>query len=242
MNTKTSIILGCTALALLAGGAQASMVQVRDALGGESSTGSPGGKYLDGTGILLRGTADGGPAGFFAAGTFDFEADFGDGFDELLTYCLEPLVDIAFGDAPADSGGWKYAQTAITDIGLSPLDIDFIQILWANAFDLSKSGHIEAGAFQSFIWEITQDGALAFNVDAGNYDMLLSLPETAASAALATEWFDKIVSGEWNSSTQLAALTDSLSQNLLYQVPAPGSAALAAISLGLMSGRRRRNA
>ena len=242
MNTKTSIILGCTGLSLLAGSAQASFVQVRDAIGGESSSGSPGGKYLDGTGNLLRGTADGGGAGFLSAGTFDFEANFGDGFEELLTYCLEPLVDIRFGEAPGDSTGWKYQQAAITDVGLSEADIELIEILWAHAFETSKTGNIEAGAFQAFIWEVTQDGAGAFNVDAGNFDMLLVIPDTAASAALATEWFNKIDSGEWTDRTQLAALIDGKSQNLLYQVPAPGSAALAAISLGVMGGRRRRSA
>ncbi len=241
MKTTTLFMMGCAGLVLAAGSSQASMVQVRDAVGGESSTGSPGGFYLTDTGNSLRGTADGGSATFLAAGTFDFEADFGSGFESLHTYCLEPLVDIAFGEAPGDLVGVKYADTAITDIGLSALDIEFIEILWANAFATSQTGNTEAAAFQSIIWEITQDGADVFDVDAGNYNLNLAFSETAAVAALATEWFDNIDTGVWTSRADLAALTSSGSQNLLYEVPAPGSAALAAVGLGCMGGRRRRN-
>lgn len=239
-SRKLIITTALVGLALSATAAQASFVQVRDAMGGESASGEPGGLYLVGTGNSLRGTADGGTNAFLFTGTFDFEADFGEGFEALFTYCLEPLVDISFGTAPGDDIGEKYEVTQLNELSLSANDIEYLEILWGNAFALSQAGDTEAAAFQSVIWEIVQDGKDGFNLTEGQYDLNTAFSDTLAAKNLADEWFTNIDNGTWTQRTQLAALTSGASQNLLFAHPTPGTAVCTAAGLGMIGIRRRR--
>jgi hypothetical protein len=215
-------------------------VQVRDADGGETATGAPDGKFLVGTGASLRGTTDGGPNGFLLTGTFDFEINFeeGGGWEEFLTYCIEPELDIGFDNSPSERGGMTYQLIPLTlASGFTAQEAIWAEILWSNAFDTSTTGTAEAGAFQSILWEFAQDDNFDLLADNTRLNPLNSL--TAQAAAIADAWLLNITSGLWTSRTPLLALHSEFSQDLIVPVPAPGALGVA-MGIGAVGASRRR--
>ena len=239
------VVVGALALA---GTAHAGLMDfgtianVSDAFGGETTTGSPGGLYLEGTGAQLRGTNTGGINSFLLSGVFDFEIDFlnGNGFEPLLTYCIEPEQAINVGTAPdGERGGAMTYQIIPLSLaeGFTPQEVLFTEILWANAFETSTTGRAEAGAFQSILWEFTQDDS--FDLLSGNTRLNIADNLTGQAADIAEQWFENISTGVWTRRTPMLALTSPLSQDLLLPIPSPGALSLMGMG-GLLAARRRR--
>ena len=215
-------------------------VQVRDAAGGETASGSPEGKFLVGTGASLRGTTQGGINSFLLTGTFDFEIDFGDGdgWEEFLTYCIEPERDIVFSESPAGRNGMTYQVIPLTLAdGFTAQEAIWAEILWSNAFDTSTTGQAAAGAFQAILWEFAQDDNYDLLAGDTRLNTLHSL--TGQAASLADAWFSNITTGLWTSRTPLLALHSEFSQDLIMPVPTPGALG-AVIGFGALGAARRR--
>lgn len=227
------------AVAGIGSSAQAVSVQVRDALGGDHSSGYPGG-FLAGTGSVLHGTTTNGASTAFSVGTYDLEADYGAGFTSLLTYCAEPNQDSLFGPNPPDAVGVPYEIDAVTNgHGFTATEADYLAILWANAFALSQTSHDLAAAFQSIVWEFSEDDS--FNLTTGNYRIDSSHIYSAGVLDTAQEWIDNILDETWTSSANLVMLTHPDSQDYLTEVvPAPGAAVIMLGGLMMGRGRRRR--
>lgn len=232
MHSALAFLLGALPVA-----AHAGMVQVRDAVGGETASGEPGGFYVNGTGASIRGTFDGTSSSTLFTGAFDFEADFGAGFVPLVSYCLEPGTPIEFGVNPPDETGLSYQLDSLESIGVQGSEKEFLEILWANALPLSLTGQAEAAAFQALVWEITEDDTIDLNAD--NLDLTLSHGLTSTAFAIANNWIGNIVNEEWTQRTPLFALTHATSQNLLTEVPAPGVIGLAIAGAPFALRRRR---
>src|SRR5690606_7183757 len=102
------------ALAIWAGGAAASaeLVQVRDAPGGEDPTGGTYSYYLEGTAVGGNpfGTALGTANQTLYDGAFSLEMRRGGQIDwsPLVTYCIEPMTNVAFGPHPDDLVGLSF--------------------------------------------------------------------------------------------------------------------------------------
>ena len=238
-------------VACLAMPAAAITVQVRDAVGGESNNGPEAGYFLEQTarGGDPRGTYANGPTEPLFSGLFDFEADYGQGWQELLTYCAEPVQGIQFGLNPPDTVGLSYELVPLAGLnGVTPSEAAFLEILWANAFQLTVAqpgddvteASARASAFQSIVWEFNQDDSIDLTTNDGINQFRFVLGDNFTNRVydIASEWIGKIQSQEWTDSTPLYALYSEVSQDLLTTVPEPGTAL--ALLAGLAFIRRRR--
>ena len=234
-------VVGVAAFALVAADrSHASLVQVRDAVGGEFANGNPGGPLLVGTGSTLNGSASNGSDGPLYVGTFDLEADYGGGFTSLITYCTEPNQNFLFGYNPPDSVGLTYQTDALTNgHGFNLTEANYMQILWANAFADSQTSAAKAAAFQSVVWEFTEDNSI--NLTAGNFRLNPGDTYSNQVLGIAQGWINNITGGTWTSAANLIILTHPESQDYLAEVVVPGPGAGVAFLGGLMAiGRRRR--
>jgi hypothetical protein len=223
-------------VAAIAGLARADDVWVRDAVGGETSGGAQPGVFVIGTGSNPLGTVEG-DAGSLFVGTFDLEADYGGGWESLLTYCLQADEGLAFGLNPPDTTGFPYDLVALTDIaGLSMTEAGYVEVLWANAFNDSTTDSTKAAAFQAIVWELVHDDA--FDLDAGDFQ----LDSGEAAYTQANIWFGNITDGVWTDSTPLFALTSDESQDIITPVPEPMTMLLLGAGLGGLALRRRTRA
>ena len=109
-------------LALCAGTASATDVQVRDAAGGENSQGDPGGLYIAPTGSRLHARTDNNALlRDIASGAFGFEkgpAGGGGPWEMFMTYCFEPEQSIEFAAHPNNFTGVTYKQAALSRTAL----------------------------------------------------------------------------------------------------------------------------
>ncbi len=219
-------LLGAFVCAVACADASGSFVRVRDAEGGESSLGSPGGYYLEGTGSLARAALDGSPR-HAAMGVFDFELSYGGTWEELLTFCTEPDIEIGFDEWPGDPDGFLYESVPLASGGFSDADALVLETLWANAYTLTLGDRTAAGAFQTIVWELIRDTEIDFT--SGSFALIETHPDTGAFGALARTWLDNIESGAWSGRVALHVLTTPFSQNLLMPkrfLPAPGTPAV----------------
>ncbi len=219
--------------------AEATTVQLRDAVGGESATGEPGWYFLTGTGSITSGTIDNGSFGDLRGGTYSFEADYGMGWESLLTYCLEPDAQIGFGVNTGSAVGLPYELTTLDQFaGLTATDEDYIEILWANAFAESQTSREKAAAFQMIVWELVRDGG--FDFSAGTFQLNGNDAFTAGVIAQAQQWVGNIDGGQWTSRTDLQLLSHPDSQDYLTPVPEPATVSLLLLGAGAMVWRKRR--
>jgi hypothetical protein len=232
-------LLGAISCAIACRDAAGSFVYVRDALGGESPLGSPGGYYLEGTGALSHASLNG-EAVHIGTGVFDFELSFGDDiWTPLLTFCTEPDVDVGFDEAPANPDGFLYGAVPLSSGSFTASEAVIVEKLWANAFNTALLGRIEAGAFQAIIWELAEDDSI--DLSSGNYSINELFGQDAAVADLARSWLENIDNNTWTSRESLRELINPFSQNLLIpmgHLPSPGSITL--LSLGSVLAVRRR--
>ena len=234
-------LLSALACVSACGDAFGSFISVRDAMGGESPLGSPGGLYLVGTGSEIRGVVDG-SSHHLGSGVFDFELSLNGGVDwsPLLTFCTDPLQNIGFDDWPGDQQGLPYEVLQLTNGGITPAEEVILEKLWFHAFAIAQTGTIEAGAFQAIVWELTEDDTI--DLSSGNFSLIENLPKTTAIGALARTWLENIENGTWSQQEPLMELFHAGSQNLLIPerwVPAPGSTVVMGLG-ALLAVRRRR--
>ncbi len=219
---------------------RAATVQVRDAVGGESATGEPGWFFLTGTGSLTNGTINGSAFGDLRGGTYDFEADYGAGWEALLTYCLQPDEGIGFGLNSGTAVGLPYELTTLDQFpGITPDDERFLEILWSNAFADSFSVRARAAAFQMLVWEVVRDGIV--DLRAGTFQLNGAADAFSAEVlAIAEQWIGNIEGGPWTTRTDLMLLTHPESQDFLTPIPEPATLSLIVIGAGLALNRRKR--
>ncbi|HWB20665.1 MAG TPA: hypothetical protein VG711_10215 [Phycisphaerales bacterium] len=224
-------------------GAQAGVVtqvQIRDADGGMGADGASFGFYLEGTASYINGTDDGGAFINLGVGTFSLDADWGSGFQSLLTYCLEPTQNVMFGLYANDPVGLTYEAADITDVGYTEDQKQILETLWANAFDDSLTSDVKAAAFQAVLWEISIDDEYFFTD--GNFALNFNEPYTLDVILQAREWLDNILNGVWTTKVDLVALHNETSQDFLVPVSTiPGPGALAVMGVAGLIKRRRRS-
>ena len=233
---NTICLLGATLLVVFAAtSAHADNVQVRD------SAAWPG-YYVTGTHTnSLRATTTGGGYHRYHTGTFEFEADYGDGWIPTNTYCAEPTQYIKFGTQPDDTVGLTYHVTALDEYApVTNSEADFLGILWANAFNDSTTSAKKAAAFQAIVWETTVDND--FNFAGGDFTLKQADGFTADVMDIADAWMTNIFDQTWTESVMLTALTHPRSQDFLTtEIPEPSSMVLTAAGvLMLLSHRRKR--
>ena len=238
MITRT---FGAAIVASIAVGtsSEAGFVQIRDAPGGEHANGYPGGPLLPGTGSNVNGSFSNGSNGPMYMGTWALEADYGSGFGPLITYCIEPNQNISFGFHPEDTVGATYNTETLVSAGFTPTEAGYAGILWANAFADSQTSALKSAAFQSVLWELSEDNVI--NLLSGNFRLNAATQPADAVHALAQTWINNIIGGTWTNSVELIALTSPNSQDFITTViPAPGALALLMLA-GLVgrSSRRR---
>ncbi|MFG0247907.1 MAG: hypothetical protein ACF8OB_03395 [Phycisphaeraceae bacterium JB051] len=154
-------------------------------------------------------------------------------------YCLEMNQTAKFGTNPTDTYGWGYETSSLAGYaGISSSDLTFLGKLWANAFETSMTGDVEAAAFQALIWETVQDSTI--DLDDDNFDLYRTNNFTKDVYALANEWIDNINNGIWTDTVELFVLTDDCSQDFITTVPEPSSMALALVGGLMLLGRGRR--
>jgi len=223
--------------------AGAATVQIRDAVGGETANGNPGGYYLAGTGSRPKIALGGDSFHSGYAGVFDFEINHldGSGWQSLLALCIQPEVDLPFGTRSSDEIGAMYEPVALDDHArFSPQRAQWTRLLWANAFDDAQQNKTNAAAFQLLLWEFVTDETP--NLLDGEFRLDISDPFTAGAFAVADEWLSNILGGTWTRTAQLVALTNADGQDLIMQIPAPGALALLVLLPGSRASRRRRRA
>ncbi len=255
MNNRATVVTlsGVLGFVMSAGTALATDVDVRDALGGETSEAPPGspGLYIAPTGARLHAATAIAPVlKDFAVGTFGFEkrvSGSGDPWESFMTYCFEPDQAIEFAANPLNTTGVTYKQAALTaQSGITAGEASALEILWHNAFAESKTTEVKAAAFQAIVWELGSSDA-AYNLASGDFllgfgqgDMFEEMVKAQADA-----WFAKIGT-DWTVGTGLDVLIRSSSQNLLIPrgsppvIPLPTAAGLASLGLVGLTLRRRR--
>lgn len=214
-------------------------IYVRDAPGGD-------GYFVPGTGGKVKAAHDGNRMRTISTGTLDLEMDFGSGYVSMPTYCLQPHVTIKFGQYPKDPVGLAYQQVALIDagVGLTSHEISTLEVLWANAYELSMQDKVSAAAFQTIVWEMTRDDE--FDLAAGDF-YLKPQSEHAFNTKvqhMAEVWWTNIDEELWTDSVMLAAVSNDRSQDFLIPVPEPMTMILLAVGalMALRPCDRRRAA
>lgn len=155
-------------------------------------------------------------------------------------YCIEKSQPIKFGYNPTDTYGWGYDVVNLSSYSSSVTssEVSFLGKLWANAFDLSKTGDVEAAAFQALVWEVVYDNTM--DLDDDNFDLYRNNSFTQDAYELAKDWIKNINDGLWTSTVDLYVLKSDCSQDFITTVPEPSSMALALVGGLMLLGRGRR--
>lgn len=234
MTHRTCGICALASVAFLWAGVasvEAVPVQVRDLVGGQ-------GVFHTGTLSWVSSTKTGGAFVPDPVGTIELEMDTGSGWQSFWSYCIEPNQGLAVQVNPPDDTGMAYDLQPLTPSGnLSAVDVDYIQMLWANALTESGSGMIEAAAFQFLVWEMVVDTDL--DLQAGLVQLNPADGHSESIRIKAESWVNSIISGDWQDSTPLYALHAPGSQDLLTEIPEPATLGFLALG-GLFLLRRSR--
>jgi len=210
---------------------------------GEDAQGNPPGVYLEDTGGRLFGTGTNGPTVNLNSGTFDFEIDFGtgQGFQNFLTYCLQPEVDLP-PNITTTSGATYEIEPLSNFASLTAAEITELEVLWANAFDLvvdeTDAGMKQdlAAAFQFYVWELAAPDP-TFNPLIGTVRLSDTFGLNGRANNIITAWRANFTGGIWTEQEDLMMLASDEGQNLIF--PTPGATTLLAFA-GVGLSRRRR--
>jgi hypothetical protein len=205
----------------------------------DSNTSS--GYYLDGTGSndLKLQTGSGGYN--ITTGTLNLDVRNSDSpfWVNFQAYCIEKDQSIKFGTNLPDTTGHAYDVVNLADYsGINSTEVGFLGKLWANAFDLSTTGDVEAAAFQALVWETVYDDTM--DLDDDNFNLYRTNSFTQDAFDLANDWIDNINNNIWTDTVDLYVMTDGCSQDFITTVPEPSSMALALVGGVMLLGRRRR--
>jgi len=232
--------LAIIGLCIAAASTDAAQMQIRDAEGGESANGNPGGYYLSGTGSRPRIALGDAPFHSGYSGIFDFEIDAfdGNGWTSLYALCIQPEVDLPFGTRPGDEFGALYDVAPLHQHPrFGAVQAHRTSLLWAHAFESAKADRTSAAAFQLLIWEFATDSDA--DLLSGAFRIDITHAFTAEVYTIASAWLTNILDGSWTETAHLTALTSASGQDLVMQIPLPGTPA-AALLMVLTAGARRR--
>lgn len=248
-TTFKTIVMSCLLIAGITSMAQARYIDLKtnDSIFVRDSDTSSG-YYSSGTGSRGLHVENNHSSGYYniSTGTLNMDvrhesspASDPASWHNFQAYCIEKDQYIQFGTNPTDTQGWHYDVTDLSTYGgINSSEVEFLGKLWANAFDISKTGKVQAGAFQALVWEARYDDTM--DLDAGNFDLYHNNNFTSDVLDLANDWINNINNKIWTRSTDLFVLTDSRSQDFITAVPEPASMSLCLIGGVMLLGRRRR--
>lgn len=240
MNRKQKWLTMATVL-MTAAHARAGVVQVRDALGGTTSSGASQGYFAPGTASSIRVKINGGSWDSQAVGLYAFEFSSGGVFATLPAFCFEPTQALSFGKQPEDTAGKTYSLVSLaSDMTATTTQKNYVGRLWANAYATASTGTVGAAAFQAVLWELLQDSSPSFS--SGNFRLSGDHSFTSQVKSLAQQWMNNLNSDSWTQSVPVYVLRSGASQDLITSVPEPGTLALLAMAGLLALHRRRRHA
>lgn len=243
MTRTTSIlrwlIASLTGLILASPAPGGVVTQVRDAAGGETSSGHAGGFFVAGTGSTIRATFNGATWKSYSVGVDDFEYQITASFDPLRAFCFEPTQVLRFGTNPSDTTGQGYTLAPLAgDATATSTQKDYASRLWANAYALTAANKVNAAAFQSVLWEVLLDSNPSLT--AGNFRLSGEDSFTLSVRTTAQQWLNNLGNNTWTASTSLFLFRSGVSQDLITNAPEPGTIALLAIAGLLMLAKRRK--
>ncbi len=218
-------------------------VTIRDRIGGEDANGNPPGFYLSGTGSRPIGFAFGPHLRPIDVGAIDLEYNDSGTWRPFVTYTLDPSQPIGL---PLNTGGNQsetYEAVSLPQfklngtLSLNPFDVQFMRILFSNAFEESLTSRTKAAAFQFLLWELMWDTRVDFTQGS------IRLANSASNAPIAAQahaWYNLIKDGDWNNPGDVVALQNPCFGPMVTLVPTPGAAVLGIIATSIMLLRRRR--
>ncbi len=175
-------------------------------------------------------------------GAFSFEADYGLGFQGLITYCIEPNKILQVPANPNNNTGLTHQFVLAGDYApFTSTELDILGKLYANAFGDSLTSTKKSAAFQSLLWEMNMDDSLDFGN--GNFKLSDTNSWTLDVEAIANDWLNKINTNVWTTSVPVNFLVNANSQNLITPVTPgeiPEPASLAMVGLGALLMIRRK--
>lgn len=201
-------------------------IYVRDKAGGENYNGTPNGVFYSGTSGIIKAKFDGVNYRDQPLGMFDFQSNDGTGWIDFATYCIDPFQYLSIA-GPTANPGTPHTEVSLHGYAaINDNEEDWIETLWANAFEDSKTSQKKSSAFQSILWELAIDDT--FNLGSGTFQVKNS-GYSGEVITQANAWMNNILTGVWTDSQDLHVYSSPYTQDLLVPVPAPGAAILGLI-------------
>lgn len=148
-----------------------------------------------------------------------------DGFVDFLTFCLQLEQTLSL---PRD-----HERVAGADYFMNSDDEDALGVLWGKFLGglLGVNDGISAAAVQTVIWEITTDGAGAFDLSDGDFRLRLSggaalVANTTAVLTAANALWDMILLGQHEPVAFDVFRARGTQDLIVSEVPIPGAALL----------------
>lgn len=221
MSLFKTILAGAAAAITLTAAASAAPVTVRDNPNNGSSV------FATGLGRSVSIQHDGVNRNV-GAGVFSLQFQNDSGWTDFLTFCLQLDEWLTLPKDHARVSGASY----FTNVE----DRTALEILYENFMTsgIGLKNSTTAAAMQSIIWEITEDGAAAFNLSSGSFRLFSS-----DVLAEANNLWAMILSGEYKA-VRFDVFTARGTQDLLVsEVPIPGGAFLFGSAIAGFSFARR---